>query len=77
MSGKLWPMGTSQHPHPHWVPWNMFRRRCYCPTAQMEKLRFREPSRLGSTIREQHAWALSLLTLPSTHHIRHAALTGV
>lgn len=31
MSRKLWPMGTSQHPHPHWVPWNSFRREMLLP----------------------------------------------
>lgn len=31
MSGKLWPTGASQHPHPHWVPWNSFRREMLLP----------------------------------------------
>ena len=60
MSGKLWPTRASPNPHPHWVPWNSFRREMLLHYSADGETEIREASGPGSTIREQHAWALSL-----------------
>lgn len=64
MSGNLWPMGASQHPHPHWVSWDSFRREMLLPHSADGETEIQSGQLAGVTIREKHAWALSLLTLP-------------
>lgn len=52
MSGKLWPMGASQHPHPHWVSWDSFRREMLLPHSAGGETDSERPAGWGHHKRE-------------------------
>ena len=77
MSGKLWPTGASPNPHPHWVPWNSFRREMLLHYSADGETEIQRGQRAGVHHKRATCLGSEPVTLPLTHHIRCAALTSV